>query len=171
METWLSGRKHLAANEARAKALRGFKSHRLRLLTNWASNDSIKRDGCTLMFRSIKGGLYGKILQGNPNSCLFYSSFCNFFLDFESHFDFLVAYQSGNRCGFLSDMVIRDNVLRSNSGENGKKKLEKNPIDAKTADIIGGFSFAMCKSLYSCRPAAPLTENNNKRSDTYKQVD
>ena len=29
-ETWLSGRKHLAANEAGAKAPRGFKSHRLR---------------------------------------------------------------------------------------------------------------------------------------------
>ncbi len=29
-ETWLSGRKHLAANEAGEKSSRGFKSHRLR---------------------------------------------------------------------------------------------------------------------------------------------
>ncbi len=33
-ETWLSGRKHLAANEAGEKSSRGFKSHRLRQLGN-----------------------------------------------------------------------------------------------------------------------------------------
>ena len=35
METWLSGRKHLAANEAGEKSSRGFKSHRLRQITKF----------------------------------------------------------------------------------------------------------------------------------------
>ena len=30
METWLSGRKRLTANEVRGNSLRGFESHRLR---------------------------------------------------------------------------------------------------------------------------------------------
>ncbi|MDQ5962617.1 MAG: hypothetical protein QG653_424 [Patescibacteria group bacterium] len=43
-ETWLSGRRHLTANEARVYALHGFKSHRLRKNNHLNTNDIFLQD-------------------------------------------------------------------------------------------------------------------------------